>query len=157
MRRAAIHSHRFDAVGSLTLSALDTNSVASASTSCICISGAVTASHTLAVISNSAPAASKLVCGAWHQWCIGAALERSSLQRIMVHVELRSRERMWSQNQVKVLIKRESSFYNSSTKVSGQRIFLKFDPVFFASGSVVMLRRLSASIPLLSASFWIGF
>ena len=91
----------------------------------------------------------------------GAAARRASgatpWGRCMVHVELRSRERMWSQNQVKVLIKRESSFYNSSTKVSGQRIFLKFDSVFFASGSVVMLRRLSASIPLLSASFWIGF
>ena len=77
----------------------------------------------------------------------------------MVRVAPGSRSPFWSQNQVKVLIDRESSFYISSTKNPSQIFFLKFDSVFCAASapSVVMLRRLPASILLLSASTRIGF
>ena len=53
----------------------------------------------------------------------------------MFHVAPGSRSPFWSQNQVKVLINRESSFYISSTKNPSQIIFLKFDSVFCSASA----------------------
>ena len=67
-------------------------------------------------------------------------------EQSMVHVAPGSRSPFWSQNQVKVLIDRESSFHISSTQTSSQIIFLKFDSVCPPGIDVVTLSGLKSDI-----------
>ena len=69
----------------------------------------------------------------------------------MVHVAPGSRSPLWSQNQVKVLIDRESSFISAPQKLRARYFFSNSIRFSAQPPSVVMLRRLPASILLLSA------